>query len=315
MASKDESSDVAGAGAQSLGFVGAAKTKLELQANQGVKPGVFASIFLSGVASVIAVNFIHPIELVKSRIQVTGLGIVDTAKGLVQSEGYRAFFKGIQVAWIREGTYTAIKMGAYAPVRDALAGEGNKANVAQMLVAGCVTGAAGAAVSNPFDLLKTMQMNNESTKPPSLATLAKELQKEQGWGGFYRGLSANVMRGLMNNGTKFASYDLSKRVVEDNTGWGRADPRNYFLSSVISSFCMAVALAPFDMVRTHLMNQPTDRKIYTGMGHCFSVILRKDGPFAFYRGFGPLYARMLPATILQLGIFEILLNVTGYTTI
>jgi hypothetical protein len=119
----------------------------------------------------------------------------------------------------------------------------------------------------------------------------------------------------MNNGTKFASYDFSKRVVEDNTGWSRADPRNYFFSSVISSFCMAVALAPFDMARTHLMNQPTDRKIYTGMFDCFSVILRRDGVFAFYRGFTPLYARMLPATILQLGIFEILLNFAGYKTI
>jgi hypothetical protein len=163
----------------------------EKNESQGVKPGVFASIFLSGVASVIAVNFIHPIELVKSRIQVTGLGIFTTARGLVETEGYAAFFKGIQVAWIREGTYTAIKMGAYAPVRDALAGEGNTATVVQMLVAGCVTGAAGAAVSNPFDLLKTMQMNNESSKPPALGQLAKELYRDQGWGGFYRGLSAN----------------------------------------------------------------------------------------------------------------------------
>lgn len=44
-------------------------------------------------------------------------------------------------------------------------------------------------------------------------------------------------------------------------------------------------------------------------------ILRSDGIFAFYRGFTPLYARMLPATILQLGIFEVLLKVAGYKTI
>ena len=34
------------------------------------KPGMAASIALSGIASIIAVNFIHPIELVKTRIQV-----------------------------------------------------------------------------------------------------------------------------------------------------------------------------------------------------------------------------------------------------
>ena len=33
-------------------------------------PGLWASVVLSGVASIISVNFIHPIELVKTRIQV-----------------------------------------------------------------------------------------------------------------------------------------------------------------------------------------------------------------------------------------------------
>ena len=48
---------------------------LEVKGIQGArmntnKPGMMASITLSGIASVIAVNFIHPIELVKTRIQV-----------------------------------------------------------------------------------------------------------------------------------------------------------------------------------------------------------------------------------------------------
>jgi hypothetical protein len=288
----------------------------DLYEKKGVKPGLGASILLSGVASVIAVNFIHPIELVKTRIQLTGLGITATAGDLVKKEGYRGFAKGIQAAWYREGTYTAIKMGAYAPLRDLLAGpeKGASAPMWAMFSAGCITGAAGSAVSNPFDVLKTMQMANQ-TASPRLADLARTLKNEQGYRGFYRGLLTNVMRGTVNNGTKFASYDVSKRLVEESTGWARSDPKNYFLSSVISSFCMAVALAPFDMVRTQLMNQPVDRQIYSGFADCFGKIVKKDGPTAFYRGFVPLYARMLPATILQLGIFEVLLDVAGYETI
>jgi hypothetical protein len=270
------------------------------------------------MASIIAVNFIHPIELVKSRIQVTGKGLVSTSTDLVKLEGWGALYKGIQAAWLREGTYTAIKMGAYAPLRDYMAESvglsGSEAPFWCMFVSGCITGAAGSAVSNPFDVVKTMQMNNEG-KIPSLTVLCKDLFREQGLGGFYRGLSTNVMRGTVNNGTKFASYDVCKQFVEDNTGWERANPKNYLLSSVISSYCMAVALAPFDMVRTQLMDQPVDRQVYKGFQDCFMHILRRDGIFAFYRGFTPLYARMLPATILQLGIFEMLLKVGGYKTI
>ena len=63
------------------------------------------------------------------------------------------------------------------------------------------------------------------------------------------------------------------------------------------------------------MNQPVDRKIYSSFGDCAVKIAQNHGVTAFYRGFGPLYARMLPATILQLGIFEVLLNLAGYKTI
>jgi hypothetical protein len=279
------------------------------------QPSILASIGLSGIASVIAVNFIHPIELVKTRVQVSGEPAFSTAAALCRNEGYAALFKGINSAWVREGTYTAIKMGAYAPLRDAMGGGGTGPNAAVIkFTAGCITGAAGSAVSNPFDVLKTMQMANQR-EAVNVFGLARSLYHEQGIGGFYRGLQTNVVRATVNNGVKFAAYDVCKDVIEDTTGWSRADSRNYLLSSVVCSFCMAVAISPFDMIRTQLMNQPVDRKIYNGMSDCAAAIVKKDGVFAFYRGFMPLYARMLPATILQLGIFEALLKVAGYNAV
>lgn len=294
------------------------------QIEGGNAPGLWASVVLSGVASIISVNFIHPIELVKTRIQVTGLSVTVTVRRLIHSEGHRALYKGIQAAWLREGSYTALKMGMYAPVRDFIAGfdgSGRSATPGEMFVAGCVTGALGSATSNPFDVLKTMQMANEGVNAPSLPSLARKLVSEEGAGGLYRGILANVSRATVNNGVKFAAYDISKQSVQDLIGWERDDSRNYLLSSMISSFCMAVAIAPLDMMRTKLMNQPVDGKaiknqqVYKGFYDCFTRIMKKHGPLAFYRGFVPLYTRMLPATILQLGIFELLLTFAGYESI
>jgi hypothetical protein len=279
------------------------------------QPGILASIGLSGVASVIAVNFIHPIELVKTRVQLSGQPVFSTASALVRSEGYASLFKGINSAWVREGTYTAIKMGAYAPLRDAMGGGGTGGNAAAIkFTAGCITGAAGSAVSNPFDVLKTMQMASQK-ETLNVFELSKRLYREQGIGGFYRGLRVNMIRATVNNGVKFAAYDVCKDAIEDTTGWSRSDSRNYLLSSVVCSFCMAVAISPLDMIRTQLMNQPVDKKLYNGFGDCASKIYRKDGFSAFYRGFMPLYARMLPATVLQLGIFEALLMAAGYEAV
>lgn len=46
-------------------------------------------------------------------------------RNTLKNEGVGSFWKGIVWAWGREGSYASIKLGAYAPVRDAI-GAGGK---------------------------------------------------------------------------------------------------------------------------------------------------------------------------------------------
>lgn len=75
------------------------------------KASLFESMALGGSSAVFAVNFTHPIETVKTRMQVSGLGINQTVSGLYANEGVAAFWKGILFAWGREISYTSIKLG------------------------------------------------------------------------------------------------------------------------------------------------------------------------------------------------------------
>jgi len=84
-------------------------------------------------------------ETVKTRMQVSGLGIGTTVSGIVKSEGIPAFWKGLLFAYGRELSYTSIKLGAYAPVRDAL-GAGKDAPFYMKFLAGAITGGAGSVV-------------------------------------------------------------------------------------------------------------------------------------------------------------------------
>ena len=74
---------------------------------------------------------------------------------------------------------------------------------------------------------------------------------------------------------------------------------------------MATTVAPFDMVRTKLMNQPADAKVYSGFVDCIVKIVAKGGPGALYAGFIPIWARFAPTTCLQLVIFEQLKPIFG----
>jgi hypothetical protein len=76
-----------------------------------VTPSLLQSTILGGTAAVFAVNFTHPIELVKSRVQVSENGIIQTCRNTMKNEGVKAFWKGLPWAYCREGSYTAIRLG------------------------------------------------------------------------------------------------------------------------------------------------------------------------------------------------------------
>jgi len=142
-------------------------------------------------------------------MQVTGDSLGTTVTSLVRNEGPAAFWKGIPFAWGREGSYASIKLGAYAPVRDALGAGDKNAPFYLKFLAGAITGGVGSIVGNPFDVCKTLAQANSGKAVP-LMTLVGNLYKDQGIGGFYRGLQANIGRACVLNATKMGAYDICK---------------------------------------------------------------------------------------------------------
>jgi hypothetical protein len=74
-------------------------------------PTLIQSIALGGVSCIFTVNFTHPIETVKTRMQVTGDGLGAIVANTMKNEGPSGFYKGIVWAWGREGSYASIKLG------------------------------------------------------------------------------------------------------------------------------------------------------------------------------------------------------------
>jgi len=146
---------------------------------------------------------------------------------------------------------------------------------------------------------------------PSLLVTAKDLLAKQGVAGFYRGIDSNILRAMVLNGTKMACYDQAKGYVVDVTGWSKKSLLTQFFSAVAAGFFMTCTVSPFDMIRTRLMNQPSDAKIYNNALDCAIKIATQEGPLTFWRGFMPIWSRFAPTTTLQLVIFEQLRTMMG----
>jgi Mitochondrial carrier protein len=265
------------------------------------------------------VSFIHPIDVVKTRIQISteygNLGMGGTVKKVVSDEGFTALWKGVNAAWLREASYTSLRLGLYEPTKVLFGANDKNAPFYKKFAAGSAAGALGSLAGNPFDVLKTKMMASSSKEVPSMMATSKELFANQGISGFYRGIGANIARAMVLNGTKMACYDQAKGYVVDLTGWSKTSLMTQFFSAVTAGFFMTCTVSPFDMIRTRLMNQPADQKIYNNAVDCAWKIATQEGPLTFWRGFMPIWSRFAPTTTLQLIIFEQLRSMMGMKSI
>lgn len=69
-----------------------------------------------------------------------------------------------------------------------------------------------------------------------------------------------------------ACYDQIKGMITES----KLVPKGLatqFLSAFGAGFFMACTVTPFDMIRTRLMNQPVDAKLYSGFIDCIAKVL------------------------------------------
>ncbi len=258
----------------------------------------------AGLTAVNVVTITHPIDVVKTRLQISkehrSLGAYNVIKNIYIKENITSFWKGISAAWLRELSYTTLRIGLYAPIKSAV-GVNDKSSFIMKFLAGSLSGAIGSTAGNPFDVLKTKMIANESKSKNNIINVGTSLFKSNGLSGFYKGLQANVMRAMVLNGTTMACYDTFKLTIK-NLNLIHNEFGIQSLAAFSSGFCVAITVTPFDVVRTRLMNQTIVE--YKGFTDCVIKLMKYEGFFSLYSGFFPIWSRLAPVTLLQLVIFE-----------
>ena len=97
-------------------------------------------------------------------------GVIRT---VLADEGFSAFYKGIQPAWLREASYSTLRLGLYAPIRDTIGSKDSGFFV--KLASGCLSGAIGSLGGNPFDVLKVRMMAYEGAENPGINYFVRDI--------------------------------------------------------------------------------------------------------------------------------------------
>ena len=219
------------------------------------------NVFCAGAAAVFTVSFIHPIDVVKTRMQIAAKGegsLGEVVSAAMKEEGPGAFYKGIGPAWLREASYTSLRLGLYEPVKALVGANQAGAGFLRKFLAGALAGAIGSCAGNPFDVLKTKMMANKDSND-GLGKYASDIMKAEGLAGFYKGFNTNVIRAMVLNATKMACYDTIKMMLIAN--FALEGLLLQFCAAFASGFFLTCTVSPFDKCRTLLMNQdPTKEK-------------------------------------------------------
>eukprot|EP00622_Pseudochattonella_farcimen_P005626 FR741274.1.p1 GENE.FR741274.1~~FR741274.1.p1 ORF type:complete len:273 (+),score=41.45 FR741274.1:66-821(+) len=239
---------------------------------------------------------------------------------MVKKEGIMAIYNGLSASLMRQAIYGTARMGLHRTFSDMLVERngGKPIGFAAKASAGLTGGAMAVMVGTPFDVA-LVRMQGDSMKPVAerrnythVFNALSRIAKEEGAKALYKGLAPNILRGMSMNVGMMSCSDQAKEMMLKVTG---EDPKAPGIKTRLGAagaggFFAAFLSLPFDMMESRLQDMKADTKTgklpFKGLADCGLQILKKEGPLAFWTGFGAYYTRCAPhAMIIILLVDEV----------
>lgn len=251
-----------------------------------------AKLINGGVAGLVGVTCVFPIDLAKTRLQnQQGIqvykGMLDCLAKTVRSEGYFGCYRGAAVNLTLVTPEKAIKLAANDVFRQKLSKDGYLPLWGEVL-AGCGAGTCQVVVTTPMEMLKIQLQDAgrlaaqrpvpaqaaapgpapslvappppaRSARPqrPSATGITVELLKTRGLAGLYRGAGATLMRDVPFSMIYFPLFANLNALGRDSADGQAADQAQApfwqsFVAGCSAGSVAAVAVTPLDVIKTRL---------------------------------------------------------------
>ncbi|XP_014251535.1 mitochondrial glutamate carrier 1-like isoform X1 [Cimex lectularius] len=300
------------------------------------KFALLPKIINGGIAGIIGVSVVFPLDLVKTRLQNQPVGLhgekmyssmLDCFKKTYRAEGYFGMYRGSAVNILLITPEKAIKLAANDFFRHHLStNDSGKLPLKKEMVAGGMAGFCQIVITTPMELLKIQMQDagrvaalakaeGKIIPKTSATSLAMDLLREKGIVGLYKGTAATMLRDVSFSIVYFPmfarlnSLGPRKKNSDEAVFWWS------FLSGCASGSIAALFVNPFDVVKTRLqaITKTDTTPKYSGIADTFLKTLKNEGPTAFFKGgacrmivIAPLFG--IAQMVYYLGVAEKLLS-------
>ncbi|KAL7465394.1 hypothetical protein ACHAXS_005716 [Conticribra weissflogii] len=299
------------------------------------------NLFSGGAAGTIASCITNPLEVIKTQLQSSSAAVgelsssaghpVAIAKKIMERDGVLGFFRGLRPTLVGIIPARSAYFYSYEQTKKFLGSRGvPEGSVGNAIVSGLAAGVAGNTLTNPIWVVKTrLQLMADSTAGQKVYAGYRDaissIFKEEGIGGFYKGLSASYW-GCAEGCIQFMIYEQIKtklltrqnRIREMN-GLHPSDklPKLvYFFSAAIAKGTASIVTYPHEVARTRLREQARNGVFkYKGMWQTIGLVAKEEGRKGLYGGMGVHLAKVVPNSAIMFLTYEIVNSWLGRFTI
>lgn len=264
----------------------------------------------------------HPFDTLKVRMQSgEALG---HAVGALRAAGLRGVFSGLEGPVATVPLMNALIFGAYnvgkdlarwlAPPAAAAPGGGGglqpELGMGHLAAAGAFAGLVGCSVTCPVELVRSRQQLDPAATAPSVV---RQIVRDDGLRGIYRGMSATVVREVPGWTTQFFVYEGMKRLLSPDPD--ALQPAGLVLAGAASGAAGWTVTYPQDIIKTTLQlsrgGMPSSPSaafkpilMDGGFINCGRAIVAEHGVPGLFRGITPCVARSMPVNGIGFMVYE-----------
>ncbi|XP_030633422.1 mitochondrial carnitine/acylcarnitine carrier protein isoform X2 [Chanos chanos] len=274
---------------------------------QPISPG--KNFFAGGFGGVCLVFAGHPLDTIKVRLQTqpkpgpgqTALytGTFDCFRQTLAKEGLKGLYKGMAAPIIGVTPMFAVCFFGF--------GLGKKLQqrhpediltYPQIFAAGMLSGVFTTAIMAPGERIKCLlqiQAASQEVKYAGPMDCVKQLYKESGIRGIYKGTALTLMRDVPASGMYFMTYEWLKNILtpEGKRLVDLSVPSILFAGGMAGIFNWAVAIPP-DVLKSRFQTAP-EGKYPNGFRDVLRELIREEGVASLYKGFTAVMLRAFPA--------------------
>ncbi|XP_068699398.1 mitochondrial 2-oxoglutarate/malate carrier protein-like isoform X2 [Montipora capricornis] len=280
----------------------------------------YARFIMGGSAGMGATVFVQPLDLVKNRMQMSGVGGAAKAHKsslhaiafILRQEGFFGVYNGLSAGLLRQATYTTTRLGVYTSLMEKFKSpDGSPPSFLLKCALGMTAGAIGSFIGTPSEI-SLIRMTSDGRLPleqrrnyTSVFNALYRIIKEEGVLTLWRGCGPTVTRAVVVNAAQLATYSQAKQALL-STSYFKDDLLCHFGASMISGLATTIASMPVDIAKTRVQNMKIidGKPEYRGAMEVFLNVIRQEGVFALWKGFTPCYFRIGPHTVLTFIFLE-----------